>query len=180
MREKLLWMSLVYICVFLCHDMIAEMDQIASQHEPTVIFLRLSYMSLMACLARVVCVVSGALAGCQMVELHVYCWFHLLHSPHALWLSGAGLGHQPVNFTEVEVGEDACLHPFQSCLLLTATCSPYNHPRQRCRVEDVGFSRLYGQAGDYQKYPLTCICCCLWKRERGMIENVQALRSARP
>lgn len=45
--------------------MIAEMDQIASQHEFTVIFLRLSHMSLLACLAGAVRVVSGALAGRQ-------------------------------------------------------------------------------------------------------------------
>lgn len=45
---------LVYICVFCCHDMRAEMDQIASQREPTVIFLQLLYMSLLAWLAVVV------------------------------------------------------------------------------------------------------------------------------
>jgi len=64
MREKLRWMSLVYICVFCCLYMIAEMDQIASQHEPIVIFLGLWYMSLLACLAGAVCAISGALAGC--------------------------------------------------------------------------------------------------------------------
>lgn len=69
MREKLLWTSLVYICVSRCHDMIAEMGQIASQHEPTVRFLRLSHMSLPACLAGTVCVVSGALAVCQEVRI---------------------------------------------------------------------------------------------------------------
>lgn len=44
--------------------MMAEMDQIASQCEATVIFLGLWYMSLLACLAGAVCAVSGALAGC--------------------------------------------------------------------------------------------------------------------
>lgn len=68
MREKLLWTSFVYICVFCCHDMGAQMDQIASQHEPTVIFLKLLYTSLLAWLAGVVYAVRGALAGSHHVR----------------------------------------------------------------------------------------------------------------
>ena len=54
-REKLLRTSWVFICVFHCHDVRAEMDQIASQQEPTVIFFELSYTSLLAWLAGAVC-----------------------------------------------------------------------------------------------------------------------------
>lgn len=62
-------MSLVCICVFYFYDMRAEMDQIASQHEPTVVFLWLLHVSLLACLPRAVCVVSENLAGCQQVRV---------------------------------------------------------------------------------------------------------------
>lgn len=62
--------------------MIAEMGQIASQHEPTVRFLRLSHMSLPACLAGTVCAVSGALAGCQ--DVRIACLLLISSSARAL------------------------------------------------------------------------------------------------
>lgn len=116
MREKLLWTSLVYICVSGCHDLIAEMDQIASQQEPTVIFLGLLHVSLLACLAGVVCVVRGsgrvpAGRGCMSIAY----LFHLQQELCALWLPGAGLEHLQLHSPD---GGGACVHPSQSLLCL--------------------------------------------------------------
>lgn len=87
-------------------------------------FLGLAHVSLLACWAGVVCVVSGAPAGASRSESHVSCLFHLQRELCALWLSREGLEH-PCGYTpQMGVGQQACLHPPQSLPLPTATCGP--------------------------------------------------------
>lgn len=133
-REKPLWMSLVYICVFHCHDMRAEMDQIASQHEPTVVFLWLLHVSLLACLARALCVVSENLAGCQQVR--VACLLLISSSaralrPLAVWSRPGAPTHLISPDRVLGAESRVSLHLSQSFALPTAICSFFFnlHPR---------------------------------------------------
>jgi hypothetical protein len=80
------------------------MDPIASQHEPTVIFLWLLSTRLLACLAGEVCVVSGVLAGCQGVRVGYLLLLSSLDEHCALWLSGTPM---QVNSSKVHIWENS-------------------------------------------------------------------------